>query len=135
MRFPIINLKVYTLAFLGVNNLNYQDDEQVFSTGAKRDTDEGKLRYDLIPISFLESIAVVFTEGSEHYGDRNWQKGIPVSRYYASHMRHLYSFLTGDTSEDHLSKAIWNLLAVQWTLRAIEEGELPCELDDRDDLL
>lgn len=109
--------------------------KQVFSTGAQRDTQDNKLRYDLIPVSFLRELAEVFTEGANHYGDRNWQKGIPATRYYASCMRHLTAYIEGDRSENHLMKACWNILAMKWTLNKTDEGSLPPELNDLENLL
>lgn len=110
-------------------------DKQQFTTGAVRDTQENKNRYDLIPVTILEQLAEVFTEGALHYGDRNWQKGIPASRYYASCMRHLTLAVKGNESENHLIKAAWNLMAMKWTLDEVQSGKLPAELDDLESLL
>lgn len=86
-----------------------EDGKQTFETGAQRDTQEGKTRYDLIDPTFLKRVADVMTEGAEHYGEFNWTKGIPSQRYAASLLRHVYAYLSGDRSEDHLGRAAFNL--------------------------
>ena len=44
-----------------------------FPGGARR-TDR-KLRFDLIPFEFLESVAEVLTRGAVKYGPYNWKRG------------------------------------------------------------
>ena len=89
-------------------------DKQQFETGAQRDTDEGKLRYDLIPPSSLARLAKRYTDGAGHYGDHNWTKGIPSSRHLQSLMRHLEGVRAGDTSEDHAAAIAWNAFAIMF---------------------
>jgi hypothetical protein len=99
-------------------------------TGSVRDTRIGKGRYDLISPIALKPLARHYEAGAKKYGDRNWEKGQPLSRYLDSAMRHLVSFLGGDRSEDHLSACSWNCFAYVHTLEMIEKGVLPRELDD-----
>lgn len=107
-----------------------------FSTGAVRDTQENKPRYDLIPISVLERLAVHYGLGAQKYATRNWQKGQPISRYYASLQRHLMALIkNADDEEDHAAAVIWNAVAVAWTIEQIEKYNLPSELDDREEML
>lgn len=110
------------------------ENREEYFTGAIRDLNSEKLRYDLIPASLLKQLAEVFTEGALYYGDRNWQKGMPISRYYASAMRHIQAYIDGDEDENHLIKAAWNLMAMKWTLDQIQLGNLPHDLDDTGDL-
>lgn len=58
-------------------------------------------------------------------GDRNWEKGMPFSRYVDSAKRHLDQFVMGMTDEDHLAAACWNLIAI---MHHQELGQM--ELDD-----
>ena len=83
-----------------------------FTTGATRDKGEGKGRYDLISVHMLRRLAQVYERGADNHGDRNWEQGIPFSRLYNSAKRHTDQALAGDTDEDHLSQAIWNLACV-----------------------
>lgn len=85
---------------------------QSFDTGAVRDTQEGKPRYDLIPATALHRLAIHYANGAKKYGDRNWEKGIPASRCIASALRHLYAWIRGQTDEDHLAAVLFNIMAI-----------------------
>lgn len=102
-----------------------------WSTGARRDTEEGKPRYDLISVHATKRIAELMARGAEKYGDRNWEKGIEISRFQSSGLRHFYQFLEGDDTEDHLAAVCFNVMAIMHTLNEIEKGTLPASLDDR----
>lgn len=104
---------------------------QEFTTGSKRDTAEGKGRYDLITPIGLARLAKHYQNGSKKYGDRNWELGQPICRYLDSALRHIYKHLEGDRSEDHLAAGAWNLLGAIHTEEMIERGLLPKELDNR----
>ena len=86
-----------------------------FGTGAVRDMHEGKGRCDLLPPNALLRLARHFETGSLKYGDRNWELGIPCHSFADSGMRHLLKFMAGDTDEDHLIAAIWNLMCLAET--------------------
>lgn len=83
-----------------------------YETGARRDTQEGKPRYDLIPSFALKRLAGLYARGAEKYDDHNWTKGITFSRMLASLERHLHQFKQGDTDEDHLAAIAWNALGI-----------------------
>lgn len=116
-----------------MNDFGMKDSgaRQEFETGARRDLQTGKGRPDLIPTLFIQRLAVVMEKGAEKYGDRNWEKGIPLARYYASAQRHLMQAFDGDTDEDHLGQCAFNVAAFMWTLNEIDCGRLPEHLDDR----
>uniref|UniRef100_A0A6M3KVR4 dATP/dGTP diphosphohydrolase N-terminal domain-containing protein n=1 Tax=viral metagenome TaxID=1070528 RepID=A0A6M3KVR4_9ZZZZ len=103
---------------------------QEFDTGSKRDTRDGKGRFDLIPPYALTRLARHYENGAVKYGDRNWEKGQPLARYLDSMIRHAYKFLGGSREEDHLAAVAWNALAYIETEYRIELGILPAELDD-----
>ena len=103
---------------------------QNFSTGSVRDTREGKGRYDLLPIEAIRRLAVHYENGAKKYGERNWEKGQPISRYFDSALRHLFKALENQKDEDHLAACAWNVLAIIETRERIEKGMLPKELDD-----
>jgi hypothetical protein len=69
--------------------------------------------------------AGVYERGAEKYGDRNWEQGMPLSRFLDSMKRHINDYemiclykregisldkLPPDVnpSEDHLAQAVWN---------------------------
>ena len=92
---------------------------------AIREPTEGKGRYDLISPFALRRLAVHYERGSKKYADRNWEKGMPYSRYIDSAKRHLDQFVMGKTDEDHLAAAAWNIFAI---MHHQELGQ--SELDD-----
>jgi hypothetical protein len=103
-----------------------------FSTGARRDVQNDKPRYDLIPPIMLRRLAELYGRGAVKYGENNYQKGMPFTRVYASMFRHMMQYREGDKSEDHLSAVIWNATALMFYEDAIEAGQLPAELNDFD---
>jgi hypothetical protein len=101
-----------------------------FSTGAVRDGQEGKGRMDLLPASAIIEVAKVFEAGARKYGPSNWTKGIPLSRFMDSGLRHAMKWLRGDRDEPHLAQACWNFLCLLDTQERIRTGLLPMELND-----
>lgn len=79
---------------------------------AIREPVSGKGRFDLITPFAVDRIAKWYELGSKKYADRNWEKGMPFSRYVDSASRHLNKFIKGMTDEDHLAAACWNLMAI-----------------------
>lgn len=86
-------------------------DTVKFETGAVRSSDAEATRYDLISPIGLEAVARTCAEGAAKYGDWNWEKGMPVHDLLNHALRHVYQYLAGDRSEDHLPHAAWGLLA------------------------
>ncbi len=78
----------------------------------------------------IERDAQHMENGATKYGDRNWEKGQPLSRYLDSAMRHLNKFLMGNREEDHLAAARWNIGALMHTQMMVQAGQLPKALDD-----
>lgn len=103
---------------------------QEYSTGSKRDTREGKGRFDLIPTEPMFRLAGLYERGAVKYGDNNWAKGQPLSRYLDSAERHLYEVKAGLKDEDHAVAVAWNMFSFIATVERIEKGILPKELDD-----
>lgn len=101
-----------------------------FTTGSKRDTRKGKGRYDLISPIAMKRLAQHYENGAAKYGDRNWEKGQPLSRYMDSLIRHAYCLMSGLEDEDHASAIAWNAFAFIHTKELIKHGKLPVELDD-----
>lgn len=101
-----------------------------FATGSRRDTREGKGRYDLISPVAMRRLAGVLERGAAKYGDRNWEKGQPLARYLDSALRHIFNHLAGMRDEDHVGQAMWNLHAYVHTEEMIESGRLPKALCD-----
>lgn len=86
-----------------------------FESGAVRaNNDKGRFpaRFALISPIALRRLAETYGEGSIKYSDNNWLKGIPATNLMDHAMDHINQYLTGDTSEDHLAHAAWNLFAI-----------------------
>lgn len=81
-----------------------------FETGAVRSNDRDGDRYDLISPIGLRRVAETCAEGAAKYGDYNWERGMPISEMLNHGIAHIYNYLAGDRSEDHLAHAAWNLL-------------------------
>ena len=148
-----------------------------FETGAVRDIQQGKGRFDLMPLDIMKDllwtyehgnyevsgmasdviayinnakidssssrlsqavccyaiatrkdifalmldVARHFENGALKYGERNWQKGIPISRYIDSALRHLMKDLAGETDEDHAAAFVWNCMCAAWTMEHLPE--------------
>jgi hypothetical protein len=82
-----------------------------YDTGAVRSADREKLRYDLISPIGLRRVAETCHEGAVKYSDFNWEKGMPVGDLANHAIAHLFAYLSGDRSEDHLAHAAWNCMA------------------------
>jgi len=80
-----------------------------FGTGAVRSKDAEATRYDLISPIALEAWAKTCAEGAAKYGDFNWERGMPAHDLLNHAIRHIYKFLDGDRSEEHLAHALWNV--------------------------
>ncbi|NDD52262.1 hypothetical protein EBZ39_00020 [bacterium] len=81
-----------------------------YDTGAVRSADCDHVRYDLISPIGLAALARTYAEGAEKFGAFNWENGMPVTDLLNHAIAHVYKFLGGDRSEDHLAHAAWNLL-------------------------
>lgn len=103
---------------------------RVLSTGSQRDSRKNKGRFDLLPPVAIRRLAQLYERGAEKYGDRNWEKGQPLSWYLDSAARHLFDYLQGDRSEDHMIAVMWNAAGFVETESRIKSGQLPAHLDD-----
>ncbi len=79
---------------------------------ATREPSTGKGRFDLVTPFGIMRLAKWYELGAQKYSDRNWEKGMPFSRYIDSAMRHLNKYVMGMTDEDHLAAAAWNILCI-----------------------
>lgn len=88
---------------------------KVFETGAVREDKTGKGRCDLLPMCALIRLSKHYEAGTEAHGERNWEKGLPMHSFIDSAIRHLFKYVDGQTDEDHLCAAAWNILGAMWT--------------------
>ena len=108
-------------------------ERQSFETGAVRDSAEGKSRPDLISPFATERLGNWLLLGSKKYSERNWERGIPVSRTIASLHRHLMKYQQGSKDEDHLAAIMCNAMFILHTEEMVKRGVLPESLLDMPD--
>lgn len=87
--------------------------------------DQGKLRYDLIPVTALEGIAEIFTYGSNKYDEFNWFQSTRPMRYYAAAMRHIMALQQGtkidpESGLRHIDHAIVSLIMYRELTEKVE---------------
>jgi hypothetical protein len=85
-----------------------------FSSGAARS--ERKPRYDLIPGVALRRLANRYRLGAKRFGDNNWKKGgADFVEDVPNHViEHLFLWMSGDRSDDHLAAAAWGCFALMY---------------------
>jgi cytochrome c peroxidase len=101
-----------------------------FETGAVRDAAEGKGFFHCLPFEALEAAAKLYEAGAKKYGKNNWQKGMPLSVFLDSLLRHALKLANGWKDEDHAAAVCFNVFAFIWTAAKVKSGELPKSLDD-----
>lgn len=81
--------------------------------------DSGKLQWSLLPFKELEDVVRVLMIGAKKYTPDNWKKCDDVTRYKDALMRHVISYVSGDTTDDesqisHLAHAVCNCLFLMY---------------------
>lgn len=70
---------------------------------------------------FTLDLAKHFENGAKHYGVDNWKKGIPISCYIDSGVRHLMKYYAGYKDERHDVAFVWNMMCAEWTCENMPE--------------
>lgn len=98
-------------------------ERRVFSGGMVRDTDQGKVRYDLVLDGpMFKRYAVHLTKGAQKYEARNWMKAAgqeEADRFRQSALRHFIQWYNGETDEDHAAAVWFNINGAEYV-----EGKL-----------
>ena len=81
-----------------------------FPSGAKRDMHVGKGDMVSFPYAAILRLSKHYENGAKKYGRWNYTKGIPVSSFIDSALRHIFKYLDGWDDEDHISAAAFNIL-------------------------
>jgi dATP/dGTP diphosphohydrolase len=103
-----------------VDNWETKDsgEREQFESGMQRDTQEGKLRWDLVfDGPMLERWAGLLTRGAVKYDPRNWMKADgqeELDRFLASAARHFAQYMAGDEDEDHAAAVVFNLNGAEY---------------------
>jgi hypothetical protein len=98
------------------------------STGVKHD--EGKVQLDLLPREGLVAVARVLEHGARKYTRGNYKGGIAWRRCAGAALRHMFSWLDGETNDpesglNHLAHAACGMMFL------LEYTKTHPELDDR----
>lgn len=124
-------MKVVSVPIGGpITMLKSSGEIREFSTGAVRDSGEGKSRMELLPLDLLMRVATWYGLGAAKYGDNNWRKGQPQSVVIGSLLRHLTKYINGDTDEDHLAALVWNTLSLMNSDVYYKDNKDICDLDN-----
>jgi hypothetical protein len=99
-----------------------------YPTGMRRDTQEGKPRYDLIVPEVMENDmltrwAVHMTKGAVKYGNRNWELAgtkEELERFRASAFRHFIQWYKGEIEEDHAAAVYFNIQCAEYVKEKLE---------------
>lgn len=85
-------------------------ERREFGTGAVRDMADGKGDMYSLPAAAIIRLSKHYEQGAKKYTRLNYQKGIPISAFMDSALRHIFKYLDGWQDEDHLSAAAFNIL-------------------------
>lgn len=111
-----------------MNGLRDSGEREKFTTGAIREPDTDRGRYDLLPPRPLRRLAIHYERGARKYAPRNWEKGLSWSRCFCSMVRHAFQWLAGDNVEDHLAAVVWNAFTLMHYEEFYAEG---CDIPAR----
>lgn len=107
---------------------------QTYGSGAQKEDSSktaGKGAFHLVPFMPILRAAEIWRKGAIKYAARNWEKGIALSRFVDSGLRHfMQAGLEGKIDEDHIHQGLWNFMALSWTIDRINRGLLPATLND-----
>ena len=74
-------------------------------------------------------VSMHYKQGAEKYGERNWEKGIPLHSFIDSGVRHFLKHIDGQTDERHDRAFVWNMLGAIWTMEHKPEMiDIPFEI-------
>ncbi len=101
-----------------INNITEDELRRAMGSGIKND--QGKLRWDLLPLRPIQKAVEVLTFQLDEYGEDNWQRiERPTDRFYAALMRHIAAWRMGEeldpkTKMPHLAHALVNVIFLLW---------------------
>jgi len=105
-------------------------NRRTFESGAVRDRAKGKGRYDLLSPMAIDRLTKLYERGADKYNPRNWEKGMPISQFVDSGLRHFFNYLEGKREEDHLAAVMWNSAGAIYTEEMIKRKIFPASFDD-----
>lgn len=101
-----------------------------YKTGAIRDDRTGKPNYLAVSFTARHRYVQYMTEMAKKYGEGNWRKGIPISSYEESLLRHIsqyfrnkYEGASDEAEKDHLSAAIFNIEGIMHAEEIVKQSK------------
>ena len=91
--------------------------------------DQGKLRWDLLPLNLIEKVVEIYTFGAEKYGANTWQNlEDGYNRYKAAMFRHLMEFEKGNVIDDesgreHMAHMVRNGIAMLHVSKIVDKKQ------------
>lgn len=98
--------------------------EKEFKSGARRERKDDKSRIDLVPAEALYEWGMLMLQGAHKIGERNWEKGFPLSSFIQSACRHLNALMRGEVGENHAANILFNIGGFIATRAWIAKGDL-----------
>ena len=140
-KFPSVRIPLYKLDSLPLESPEAAEhlkrkDITSSATGAERSDTKGRGRYDFLTPQSERRIARVMEANGAKYPAHNWEKGMPMSRFLDSLIRHLNQYRMGERNrnievgDDHLAQAAWNLLGLMFMEEEILAGRQPSKYND-----
>ena len=106
-------------------------ERTVYENGFQRDIHQGKGWMDLLPWRAIIELSKHCEEGALKYGERNIDKGCPQHSFLDSAFRHLAKYMIGETDEDHLRAALWNIAwAVEQEVSRPDMQDIPARREN-----
>ena len=75
------------------------------------------LQKELLAVEMVLELSKHYEDGCLKYGERNWEKGIPLHCFIDSAIRHYLKDLRGDIDERHDRAFFWNIFGALWTYK------------------
>lgn len=112
--------------FSGPNSSTDVDISTITSPDAPMETNEQggsqskiPVRFDLIDANAMFKMAQVLDQGARKYGEDNWRK-IPVNQHLNHLLMHVYAYLAGDKTDEHLSHILCRATFAQGVVLQID---------------
>jgi hypothetical protein len=114
------------------------DGRDKLKEGTKHD--DGKIRWDLIPLYPLYELAYVYTIGADKYEDENWRKGLKFKKLQRALMNHITKWFSGyerdeEDGQHHLASVAWIAFSLMEFERVMRDNpEFKEAFDNRSDI-
>ena len=94
-----------------------KEERETLPNGAQQSKLE--VRYDLVPPEAASRLAKVLAHGARKYSDNNWH-GIHLKSHINHLINHVFKYLAGDKTEDHLGHVLCRASMAVWAQENIE---------------